>query len=285
MFRRRKRSRELLVLNELADQVCDDFDPTYPMLWEDAAANLDERQTEVSGGVEEVLEAFESLTYDSDLPTHMLIGAIREDIDGLAAVVTSAEPAEQTLVARMYALLDFADRVTSGTTVSVLLDSAAGRREPEPAGRDDSSSLGSDRSDDEDAGRDASERTSSGVLPSIDDDRLVDGKGSSGSGDVGRSLIRGGAQSEDPEFDGLRAEQAPTLRGPRSWVHIVFGMGLGWVLALTVFNSAMTVLALKDGFAGEGDMAEVFAFLAIMSLLVLVNLVIVVLWYRSRLRR
>ncbi len=123
------------MLNELADAVDDDFEPTYPMLWEDSSANLDDRQSEVSGCVEEVLEAIQQLAFEPDFPARMLISAIREDVDGLAAVVTSAEPAEQTLVARTYALLDYADRINSGGTVLALLDSAPVRREPEPAGQ------------------------------------------------------------------------------------------------------------------------------------------------------
>lgn len=206
------------MLNELADAVDDDFEPTYPMLWEDSSANLDDRQSEVSGCVEEVLEAIQQLAFEPDFPARMLISAIREDVDGLAAVVTSAEPAEQTLVARTYALLDYADRINSGGTVLALLDSAPVRREPEPAGPDFSSSADFDGSDTVDTALEAtategardgevSPDTRASAIGSPDDDTGRDDTASRHSGPT----------ADHTRPDGLNVEHGPAPRRPLSW--------------------------------------------------------------------
>ncbi|GAA0034328.1 hypothetical protein [Brevibacterium metallidurans] len=274
------------MLNELADAVDDDFEPTYPMLWEDSSANLDDRQSEVSGCVEEVLEAIQQLAFEPDFPARMLISAIREDVDGLAAVVTSAEPAEQTLVARTYALLDYADRINSGGTVLALLDSAPVRREPEPAGPDFSSSADFDGSDTVDTALEAtategardgevSPDTRASAIGSPDDDTGRDDTASRHSGPT----------ADHTRPDGLNVEHGPAPRRPLSWDHIVFGIGLGWTLAWSVLTAAAFVVAIRTAAEGEEGMPEVFAFLGVMALFILIGLAIVVLWYRSRLRR
>lgn len=274
------------MLNELADAVDDDFEPTYPMLWEDGAANLDDRQSEVSGCAEEVLEAIQQLAFEPEFPARMLIGAIREDVDGLAAVVTSAEPAEQTLVARTYALLDYVDRINSGGTVLALLESAPVRREPESEGPGFSSSGDPDSSDTVDT---ALETT--GAAGARDGEGSPDTRASaigSPDDDTGRddgASRHSGPTADHSRPDGLHVEHGPAPHRPLSWDHIVFGIGLGWTLAWSVLTAATFVVAIRAAAEGPEGMPEVFAFLGVMGLFILIGLAIVVLWYRSRLRR
>ncbi len=299
MFRRRRKSRELITFRELVDAVCEDFEPTYPYLWLDEAVGLDDREETVSAKTENVVENVEQLSYDyvsfdygflprthAHFPDETLISAIREEVDELAVVVTSAEPAEQALVVRLYALLDFADRINSGGTVLALLESAPVRREPESEGPGFSSSGDPDRSDTVDT---ALETT--GAAGARDSEGSPDTRASaigSPDDDTGRddgASRHSGPTADHSRPDGLHVEHGPAPHRPLSWDHIVFGIGLGWTLAWSVLTAATFVIAIRAAAEGQEGMPEVFAFLGVMGLFILIGLAIVVLWYRSRLRR
>ncbi|MFC9443801.1 MULTISPECIES: hypothetical protein [Brevibacterium] len=80
-------------------------------MWEERAAGLSEREADVSGAVEMIVETLEQWSMAHELPTSQNCSFVSSEVGGLGGVVTSAEPAEQNLVSRMERLLEWIDSI------------------------------------------------------------------------------------------------------------------------------------------------------------------------------
>lgn len=105
-------------LRESAAYVIERFVPTYPPLWHSAAAELGERESEVSGSVDLIVETLEQWSAEREIPQPSASAFCRAQVEDLARVVTDAEPAEQVLVKRVRLLLAWIDTSSGEDTRS-----------------------------------------------------------------------------------------------------------------------------------------------------------------------
>jgi hypothetical protein len=111
MVFRRPLPPEVKTLRARAVFILKQFDRTYPPLWEERAAGLSEREADVSGAVEMIVETLEQWSMAQELPTAPSSEFVRSEVSELNSVVASIEPTEQNLVSRMERLLEWIDSI------------------------------------------------------------------------------------------------------------------------------------------------------------------------------